>query len=66
MSKPNSSDDLLIALVALVIQFGIVFGFSWLGWWAIQPIFPALDYSRFGVGAAFLFLFLQGIFKPAQ
>jgi hypothetical protein len=64
MSKPNSDNEtLLFAISALVVQFVMVYGISWLGWWAIQPIFPALDYPRFGVGAAALFIYLQGAFK---
>lgn len=65
MNKPSSSSDesALYPFVALLVQFGMIYGLSWLGWWALQPIFPALSYPRFGVGMATLFLFLQGAFR---
>lgn len=64
MTKPDpSSPDWLVAITALVVQFGLVYGISWFGWWALQPIFPALDYPRFGVGAAALYMYLRGLFN---
>lgn len=65
MNTPNSNseDTLLYNFVALAVQMTCVYGFSFLGWWALQPIFPDLSYPRFGTGMAFLFVYLQGIFK---
>lgn len=65
MKTPNSDpeDSLVYNLTALVVQMVCVYGFSFLGWWAIQPIFPDISYPRFGIGMAFLFVYLQGIFR---